>query len=148
MTRLKAHVCSRRARFLALALVSFHCCLYLKARVEWMGRDNGNLAAKEYWVAGQGEFAWRALWMHVGGHPETWVVLPFVRVQEWIYRRGYRLLPENDGERDVWSDIWFVYPPPHAAAEGQQQGTNLGGNQGTTRTRLALFGATGHRRIR
>ncbi len=101
---------SRRFAYLLLLLVSFHGSLYVKQRLQWMGKENGNYTAKEYWVAGQGVYAWRAIWQHIGGHPEALVMQPFTLLQKWIYNQGYQYLPENDGERGVWTDSWFVYP--------------------------------------
>ncbi len=101
---------SRRFAYLLLLLVSFHVSLYVLKRQQWMGKENGNYTAKEYWVAGQGVYAWRVIWQRIGGHPEALVMQPLTLLQEWIYRQGYQYLPENDGERGVWTDAWFVYP--------------------------------------
>ncbi len=52
---------SRRFAYLVLLLVSFQGSLYAQQRAKWMGKENGNYTAKEYWVAGQGVCVWRAL---------------------------------------------------------------------------------------
>ncbi len=101
---------SRRFAKMLMGLALFHCCLYIQQRVEWMGKDNGNYSAKEYWVAGQCVYMWRTLWAHLGGHPEALIMQPLTALQGWIYRQGYPCLPEQDGERGIWTDLWFVYP--------------------------------------
>ncbi len=110
LARAVAFFRSRRFAYLVLLLVSFQGSLYVQQRAKWMGKENGNYTAKEYWVAGQGVYVWRALWAQVGGHPEALVMRPLTALQQWAYRRGHRYLPEGDGERGVWTDLWFVYP--------------------------------------
>jgi hypothetical protein len=95
--------------FFLLFLCSMNIFFYCKQRIEWMGADNGNLAAKEYWVAGQVVYGYRALFC-LFQHPDKPFIQPYSRLQEWIYQKGVRYLPENDGEIGVWTDIWFVYP--------------------------------------
>ncbi len=92
-----------------LLIVLFNTSLYLKERVEWMGEKNGNLTAKEYWVAGQVVYAYRNIFC-LFNHPDDWFIQPFTWLQEWIYRKGSHYLRENDGEIGVWTNVWFVYP--------------------------------------
>ena len=104
---------SRRGKraiiYFSLAVLVFNIFLYGKQRIDWMGEDNGNLTAKEYWVAGQVVYAYRALLSELT-HPDRKFIQPMTRLQWWIYEKGVQYLPKDDGERGVWTDIWFVYP--------------------------------------
>ncbi len=105
----------RRSKFLLLYLpllvLSFNISLYLKERVEWMGDDNAHLTAKQYWVAGQVVYGYRLGYCTLPKRsPEALGLRPFTWLQEWIYRKGVRYLPVDDGEIGVWSNVWFVYP--------------------------------------
>lgn len=95
--------------YIILLVLIFNVSLYCKQRFEWMGEDNGNLTAKEYWVAGQVVYGYRAFFSAIE-HPDRTFIQPFTLLQEWICRKGVNYLPENDGERGVWTDLWFVYP--------------------------------------
>lgn len=95
--------------FFLLFICSINISLYCKQRVEWMGEDNGNLTAKEYWIAGQVVYGYRYVFCQLK-HPDRLFIQPFTLLQEWIYQKGIPYLPENDGEIGVWTDIWFVYP--------------------------------------
>lgn len=99
----------RPALFFLLFICSINISLYCKQRVEWMGEDNGNLTAKEYWIAGQVVYGYRYVFCQFK-HPDRAFIQPFTWLQEWIYHEGVQYLPENDGEIGVWTDIWFVYP--------------------------------------
>jgi len=101
---------SKKILYILLLVLALNISLYLKQRVEWMGKDNGNLTAKEYWVAGQVVYAYRNMYCLLHNHPDDYFIRPFTWLQEWIYQRGSRYLPENDGETGVWADIWFIYP--------------------------------------
>lgn len=95
--------------YFALTVLVFNAFLYGKQRIDWMGEDNGNLIAKEYWVAGQVVYTYRALLSELT-HPDRKFIQPMTRLQWWIYDKGIEYLPKGDGERGVWTDIWFVYP--------------------------------------
>lgn len=101
---------SKLILYVLLLVLALNISLYLKQRVEWMGDDNGNLAAKEYWVAGQVVYGYRNMYCLPNNHPDDLFIRPFTWLQEWIYHQGSQHLPENDGEIGVWADIWFVYP--------------------------------------
>jgi hypothetical protein len=92
-----------------LLILVFNISIYLKQRIEWMGDDNSNLTAKEYWVAGQVVYGYRNMYC-LFNHPDDLFIRPFTWLQEWIYAKGTHYLPENDGERGIWTDVWFVYP--------------------------------------
>ncbi len=96
--------------YVLLLILSVNISIYLKQRVEWMGDDNGNLTAKEYWVAGQVVYGYRNIYCLAKNHPEDWFIRPFNWLQQWIFHKGSQYLPENDGELGVWEDIWFIYP--------------------------------------
>lgn len=95
--------------FLFLLVLAINIPLYVHKRTRWMGEDNAHLSAKEYWVAGQVVFTFRSLYFRIG-HPDDTVIQPFTWLQQWIYKKGLQYLPEEDGERGVWTDVWFVYP--------------------------------------
>ena len=100
---------SKMILYVLLLVMTFNISIYLKQRVEWMGDDNGNLAAKEYWVAGQVVYAYRNIYCLLK-HPDDLFIKPLTWLQEWVYRQGSQQLPENDGEIGVWANTWFVYP--------------------------------------
>jgi hypothetical protein len=95
-------------------LLLINTLFYLRQRSEWMGEENANLTAKEYYVAGQVLYFYRAmasnliypgkyLWLRPFEQPLDWL-------QEKIYNQGIKYLPEDDGEIGVWGDVWFIYP--------------------------------------
>lgn len=83
--------------------------VYANQRIEWMGKDNAHLDAKEYWVSGQVIASLR-----LGGtlvlHPENPLLWPFNFLQKLVYDKGTQYLPKDDGELGVWTDLWFIYP--------------------------------------
>ena len=85
------------------------CLLYVQQRIKWMGEDNANLTAKEYFVAGQVLAGIRFAVVRVQ-HPENPLVLPLNALQKAIYRQGIKHLPVDDGEIGVWTDLWLLYP--------------------------------------
>lgn len=101
---------SKAILFIPLLILAFNLSLYSKQRVEWMGDDNANFDAKEYWVAGQVVYAYRNIYCALRNHPDDLFIRPFTWLQEWIYAQGEQYIPPSDGERGVWSDIWFIYP--------------------------------------
>lgn len=109
--RTKISVWSKSKVLFAILLIIlvFNISIYAKQRAQWMGDNNGNLVAKEYWVAGQVVYAYRNMYCHLN-HPDDWLIQPFTWLQEWIYSKGSRYIQENDGEIGVWTNMWFVYP--------------------------------------
>lgn len=101
---------SRRfAKHALLVVISFHVVLYGYHRYEWMGSDNAHYKAKEYWVAGMPLYTVRIASASVL-HPDIPVFWPMHQLQQIIYDRGVRHLPQNDGEIGVWTDMWLCYP--------------------------------------
>jgi len=102
----------RRKKALCFVLIVFlvyHLGFYIQQRQEWMGDDNALLEAKEYFVAGQVLYGFRALLTRFI-HPDIVVLWPLNALQEKIFEDGIRLLPKQDGERYVWQQLWFLYP--------------------------------------
>jgi hypothetical protein len=93
----------------AACVVLFYVGIYTHQRLVWMGNDNANLVAKEYFVAGQPLAGVRQVLCEFL-NPESPVLVPLNSLQKMIYQRGIRYLPEDDGERGVWADLWFYYP--------------------------------------
>ena len=91
-----------------ILLFVFNVSLYLRQRSEWMGEDNANLIAKEYFVAGQVLNSYKAF-LTTLFHPEWPFIVPLTKLQWMVYVRGASLLPENDGEVGVWQNMWFHY---------------------------------------
>jgi len=81
---------------------------YVYERFHWMGDDNAYYKAKEYWVAGQVCNSQR---MIIGQllHPENPLNYPYILLQKVSYSLGSKYLPEDDGERHVWVNQWFLY---------------------------------------
>ena len=90
-------------------LVIYHALFYVQQRAKWMGSDNANLKAKEYYVSGQVLYGFRRI-LTVFLNPSNYIMWPLNGMQQWIYDRGMEYLPECDGERGVWLNNWFVYP--------------------------------------
>lgn len=91
------------------AIFVYHLALYTSQRFEWMGEDNAHLNAKEYWAAGSPLYVVRIAAARYT-HPDIPVFGPLHQLQQAIYDRGVRHLPEGDGEIGVWTDLWFCYP--------------------------------------
>lgn len=83
--------------------------VYANQRIEWMGKDNAHLDAKEYWVSGQVIASLRLAGTLVL-HPENPLLWPYNFLQEVVYDKGIQYLPKEDGELGVWTDAWFIYP--------------------------------------
>lgn len=93
----------------ALMMALFIFSIYGYQRFIWMGKDNANYTAKEYFVAGQPLCGVRwVLCTYL--NPENPFVVPLNALQQLIYKQGVKYLPEDDGERGVWDDLWFLYP--------------------------------------
>ncbi|ORJ52427.1 hypothetical protein, partial [Geothermobacter hydrogeniphilus] len=102
----------RRKKALCFVLIVFfvyHLGFYIQQRQQWMGEDNAHLDAKEYFVAGQVLYGFRALLTRFI-HPDIVVLWPLNALQEKIFEDGTKLLPKQDGERYVWQQLWFLYP--------------------------------------
>ncbi len=94
----------------ALLLLAVTLMIYAYQRIDWMGSDSRHYQAKEYWVAGQVNHAPRALLERLHLHPDNPIVRLYTWLQQQIYQRGIRYLPENDGEQAVWFNHWFIHP--------------------------------------
>ena len=100
----------RMALFLLFFFIAANLGIYISEYRQWMGKDNANLNAKQYFVAGQVVYFHRRFMSMVLGHPDKYsLMVPFNGLQKMIYERGTRLLPKNDAEKAVWADLWFVY---------------------------------------
>lgn len=102
---------------------------YVNQRATWMGEDNANLKAKEYWVSGQVLNGFRQALTTVI-HPDLFVMLPANGLQWAIYYQGSKKLPENDGEIGVWQNVWFH---SHYSKKGRRQ---LGLNSGESSDKM------------
>jgi hypothetical protein len=93
----------------AMLVTLFSTGLYAHQRFTWMGEDNANLVAKEYFVAGQ---PLSVLRQTLCGflNPENCLLVPLNALQRIIYEKGTHHLPKEDGEIGVWEDLWFHYP--------------------------------------
>ena len=99
---------TRLFRNIILSSLVIMMTVYLLQLQKWTGKDNANLEAKQYWVAGQVLNGFR-LGLTTFIHPEIPIMIPANRLQQWIYKKGSRYLPENDGEIGVWQNSWFHY---------------------------------------
>lgn len=100
----------RRALMGGMGMISlFFGSVYLHQRLVWMGSDNANFKAKEYFVAGQPLAGLRLIFCDVL-NPDHPVLVPLNGLQKLIYANGTRYLPDNDGEIGAWEDLWFHYP--------------------------------------
>lgn len=97
----------RKAFRLVLVLVSV---LYLHQRISWMGNDNTHYKAKEYWISGQVVYTHSIALRFLSLHPDNPLIQPYTQLLKVIYMAGQRYLPENDAERYVWKNVWFLYP--------------------------------------
>ncbi len=95
--------------FILGVFLVYHVAFYVQQRMEWMGNDNAHPTAKEYFVAGQVLYGFRAVLTRFL-HPENPLLAPLNGLQQKIYAQGVQLLPEEDGERYVWEQLWFLYP--------------------------------------
>lgn len=93
---------------LGLLVLIFYLSIYANQRINWIKSDSKYLKAKEYWVAGQVIFTPRRLFEYAV-HPDNFLVRPFTLLQRAVFNRGVRFLPQDDGERYVWENSWFLY---------------------------------------
>ena len=96
----------RVIRVLAVFVGCACLTVYVSQRIQWMGKANAHLKAKEYFVSGQVLNGFRHF-MSIGYHPEKPPMWPLNNLQERIYRQGTRHLPADDGEIAVWQTMWF-----------------------------------------
>lgn len=102
---------------------------YVNQRATWMGEDNANLKAKEYYVSGQVLNGFRQALTTVI-HPDLFVMIPANALQWAIYYQGSKQLPANDGEIGVWQNAWFH---SHYSKKGRRQ---LGLNSGESSDKM------------
>ena len=101
----------RRKKFavsLAILISIASVTVYVSQRAKWMGNDNANLKAKNYYVSGQVLNSFRSI-LTTFIHPEIPLMAPLHKLQWVIYNQGIKYLPENDGEVGVWQNQWFHY---------------------------------------
>lgn len=89
-----------------LILLVINSLFYFHLRSEWMGKNNANYEAKEYFVVGQTLNSYKTILTTIF-HPELPFIVPFTKLQWLIYNKGVALLPESDGEAGVWQNMWF-----------------------------------------
>jgi len=119
----------RRIRSAIVIAAVASMTVYINQRITWMGEDNANLEAKEYWVAGQVLNGFRQALTTVI-HPDLFVMLPANALQWAIYYQGSKQLPANDGEIGVWQNVWFH---SHYSKKGRRQ---LGLNSGESSDKM------------
>ncbi|CCK80812.1 uncharacterized protein TOL2_C26530 [Desulfobacula toluolica Tol2] len=91
---------------LAVVVALMSATIYINHRLVWIGKENANLAAKEYFVAGQTLNSYKAI-LTTFLHPELPIIVPLTKLQWKIYEKGVALLPKNEGEAGVWQNMWF-----------------------------------------
>jgi len=106
---LKPKVSRKALLFFIVALASYHLIFYTSQRAKWMGDENAYPEAKQYWITGQVLLGFRMSLTRFL-HPENIIVWPSNALQKEIYRRGVKILPLDDGERGIWTDLWLVQP--------------------------------------
>lgn len=102
-------------RIVLLCMICMFSVYGLQLR-KWMGPENANYDAKQYWAAGQVLNGFRQI-LTTFIHPDIPILVPANLLQQWIYVRGSSNLPENDGERGVWQNSWFHY---HYSKKGRR----------------------------
>ncbi|WP_448875121.1 hypothetical protein [Desulfobulbus propionicus] len=122
----------KRLRIALIFVVFASLSAYAKQRVKWIGEDNANLKAKEYWVSGQVLNGFRQALTTVI-HPEVFIMFPANSLQWAIYQQGVKQFPEKDGEVGVWQNAWFHC---HYYKKGRRQ---LGLNTGTSSDKMRLL---------
>ena len=97
------------ALVLLALMLAINVSIYTAQRREWMGEDNSNLEAKQYFVVGQVLYLYRSIITDVF-HPDNFVFSPLYNFQKTILDIGSNQLPRSDGELGVWIHNWLVYP--------------------------------------
>jgi hypothetical protein len=94
----------------AVIFTLLNLVILVNQRVEWMGDDNANLTAKEYYAAGQVLYFYRTVLADFVRPGKYRIFKPLDWLQRAIYDQGCRYLPDDDAEAAIWHDIWLVYP--------------------------------------
>lgn len=88
--------------------MAFLSLIYVYQRSQWMRNGNAYYEAREYWVVGQ-VVNYHRMVLGQYLHPENPMHYPYTLFLKAVYRMGVKYLPENDGERYVWMNQWFLY---------------------------------------
>lgn len=91
---------------LAVVVLLMVSTTYLGHRALWMGKGNGNLVAKEYFIVGQTVNSYKAI-LTTLLHPELHVIRPMTNLQWVLYKKGVAQISGDDGEPGVWQNMWF-----------------------------------------
>ena len=99
---------------LMVSVICVNTAIYMIQRKQWMGADNANLNAKQYFVVGQVVNFYRRALSSLLWHPDAYGLIdPLSALQRLIYTIGIRQLPDEDAEEAVWAEQWFVYIYSH-----------------------------------
>ncbi|NOY45951.1 MAG: hypothetical protein GXP50_10960 [Deltaproteobacteria bacterium] len=82
--------------------------LYRSERRAWLGPENTNRAAKEYYVWNSMVFAYRSVLAMVL-RPDHPLMAPLNALQDYLYEKGVSLLPPGDGEVGIWKWKFKLY---------------------------------------
>ena len=96
-------------RRLLLGYLAIHLGFFVWQWCKWNLVDNTHYAAKQYFAAGQVTAAQRKLCTLIL-HPDNPLLWPLNQLQELEYALGVKYLPDDDGEKGVWRNSWFLYP--------------------------------------
>ena len=101
--------CLRFVGVVVSALCVYAFGLYGKELIKWTGEGTAHHTAKVYFAAGKPLHGARLV-LYRFFHPERRRLKPLWRLQERIYERAVRYLPEGDAEWAAWQNSWFLYP--------------------------------------
>lgn len=82
---------------------------YVNIRSRWVNKNHPYPKAKEYYALGEMVFLYRK-GLNIIFKVDNPVMYPLNKLQEAIYNRGIRYIPETDGERAIWKyklDLYF-----------------------------------------
>lgn len=91
-----------------LIFIGVNISFYIKERIHWMGEGHTNLQAKEYYILGNMVFFYRKI-LNIIFDVDNPIMYPLNKLQELIYNKGSKYLPNDDGEIAIWKYKFYLY---------------------------------------
>jgi len=111
-TNVKNKKKSTKKKYILLLLLAIfiggNISFYFQERAKWIYNGQPYPKAKEYYVLGNMVFFYRKM-LNIFVEIDNPIMSPLNTLQESIYNKGIKYLPENDAEIAVWRYKFFLY---------------------------------------